>query len=77
MATATPSHSPTPVEPRPVGKSAEGSLGSELSTALNRNGRFVRFWRGSSISAFGSALTSLAIPIIAVQYLSGGSQPLL
>lgn len=74
MATATPSHVPTPMEAHPVGRSAlEAPLASELPTSLGRSGSFVRFWLGSSISAFGSALTSLAIPIIAVQYLSASA----
>jgi MFS family permease len=42
------------------------------STSLWRNGNFLKFWAGETISLFGAQVTLLALPLTAVLALHGG-----
>jgi MFS family permease len=46
---------------------------SSFSSPLWSNGTFVRFWAGRSISIFGSLITRMALPFVAILVLDAGA----
>lgn len=45
----------------------------QLSSPLWSNGTFVRFWAGRTISIFGSLITRMALPFVAILVLDAGA----
>ena len=48
-------------------------MSSPIDSPLWRNGAFVRFWLGRTISIFGSFITRLALPFVAILVLDAGA----
>lgn len=48
--------------------------GAVVSATLWRNGDFLKFWSGETLSLFGSQVTTLALPLTAVVYLNATAQ---